>query len=92
MHMHIYCFMQPDDFWFSAPRKGIMVFALPGEKGLTELSGDFKIHFHDRHGDFYWCVTVLSQNYTFSEYLTCNLRYLCGSINLLYLVKILLPK
>lgn len=31
-----------------------MVFALPGEPGLTELSGDFKIHFHDRQGDFYW--------------------------------------
>lgn len=31
-----------------------MVFALPGEPGLTELAGDFKIHFHDRQGDFYW--------------------------------------
>ena len=30
-----------------------MVFALPGEPGLTELSGDFKVHFHDRQGDFY---------------------------------------
>lgn len=33
-----------------------MVFALPGEPGLTELAGDFKIHFQDRHGDFYWFV------------------------------------
>lgn len=33
-----------------------MVFALPGEPGLTELVGDFKIHFHDRQGDFYWFV------------------------------------
>ncbi|KAK6131930.1 hypothetical protein DH2020_034338 [Rehmannia glutinosa] len=32
----------PEDFWFSAPKKGIMVFALPGEPGLTELAGDFK--------------------------------------------------
>lgn len=48
--------MQPEDYWFAAPRKGIMVFALPGEPGLTELSGDFKIHFHDRQGDFYWYV------------------------------------
>ncbi|KAL4179604.1 hypothetical protein AMTRI_Chr13g88170 [Amborella trichopoda] len=46
--------MMPEDFWFSAPRKGIMVFALPGERGLTEVAGDFKIHFHDRQGDFYW--------------------------------------
>ncbi|TKY45947.1 phosphatase protein [Spatholobus suberectus] len=42
----------PEDFWFSAPKKGVMVFALPGEPGLTELVGDFKIHFHDRQGDF----------------------------------------
>lgn len=46
--------MQPEDFWIRAPRKGIVVFALPGEPGLTELAGDFKIYFHDRHGDFYW--------------------------------------
>jgi len=46
--------LQPEDFWFSAPKKGVMVFALPGEPGLTELAGDFKIHFHDRQGDFYW--------------------------------------
>jgi phosphatidylinositol-3,4,5-trisphosphate 3-phosphatase and dual-specificity protein phosphatase PTEN len=31
-----------------------MVFALPGEPGLTEVMGDFKVHFHDRQGDFYW--------------------------------------
>lgn len=55
--------MMPDDFWFSAPRKGIMVFALPGERGLTELSGDFKVHFHDRHGDFYcWLNTTMMEN------------------------------
>lgn len=53
----------PEDFWFSAPRKGIMVFALPGEPGLTELSGDFKIHFHDRQGDFYcWLNTTMMEN------------------------------
>ncbi|KAL8195234.1 hypothetical protein R6Q57_025637 [Mikania cordata] len=55
--------LSPEDFWFSAPRKGIMVFALPGEPGLTELSGDFKIHFHDRQGDFYcWLNTTMIEN------------------------------
>ena len=44
----------PEDFWISAPNKGIIVFALLGEPRLTELNGDFKIHFHDRQGDFYW--------------------------------------
>ncbi|XP_058081591.1 phosphatidylinositol 3,4,5-trisphosphate 3-phosphatase and protein-tyrosine-phosphatase PTEN2A-like [Magnolia sinica] len=53
----------PQDFWFSAPRKGIMVFALPGEPGLTELAGDFKVHFHDRQGDFYcWLNTTMVEN------------------------------
>lgn len=51
-------YTQPEEFWFSAPKKGVMVFALPGEPGLTELVGDFKIHFHDRQGDFYWFVIV----------------------------------
>lgn len=46
--------LQPEDFWMRTQRKGIMVFALPGEPGLTELAGDFKIYFHDRQGDFYW--------------------------------------
>lgn len=50
--------LQPEDFWFSAPKKGIMVFALPGEPGLTELAGDFKVHFHDRQGDFYWYYEI----------------------------------
>ncbi|XXG56222.1 hypothetical protein AAC387_Pa03g3698 [Persea americana] len=55
--------LMPEDFWFSAPRKGIMVFALPGEPGLTELAGDFKIHFHDRQGDFYcWLNTMMMEN------------------------------
>lgn len=53
----------PEDFWFSAPKKGVMVFALPGEPGLTELNGDFKIHFHDRQGDFYcWLNTTMTEN------------------------------
>lgn len=53
----------PEDFWFSAPKKGIMVFALPGESGLTEVAGDFKIHFHDRQGDFYcWLNTTMTEN------------------------------
>ena len=39
-----------------ALKKGIVVFALPGEPGLAELVGDFKIQFQDRQGDFYWLV------------------------------------
>lgn len=55
--------LSPEDFWFSAPKKGIMVFALPGEPGLTELAGDFKIQFHDRQGDFYcWLNTTMLEN------------------------------
>ncbi|XP_077253951.1 phosphatidylinositol 3,4,5-trisphosphate 3-phosphatase and protein-tyrosine-phosphatase PTEN2A-like [Tasmannia lanceolata] len=55
--------LMPEDFWFSAPKKGIIVFALPGEHGLTELAGDFKIHFHDRQGDFYcWLNTTMTEN------------------------------
>ncbi|XP_052108408.1 phosphatidylinositol 3,4,5-trisphosphate 3-phosphatase and protein-tyrosine-phosphatase PTEN2A-like isoform X2 [Arachis duranensis] len=51
-----------EDFWFSALKKGVMVFALPGEPGLTELAGDFKIHFHDRQGDFYcWLNTTMKK-------------------------------
>ncbi|KAK1324548.1 hypothetical protein QJS10_CPA01g00853 [Acorus calamus] len=33
----------PEDFWFSAPKKGIMVFALPGEPGLMELAGWYDV-------------------------------------------------
>ncbi|XP_027160633.1 phosphatidylinositol 3,4,5-trisphosphate 3-phosphatase and protein-tyrosine-phosphatase PTEN2A [Coffea eugenioides] len=55
--------LAPEEYWFSAPKKGIMVFALPGEPGLTELAGDFKIHFHDRQGDFYcWLNTTMIEN------------------------------
>ncbi|XP_078432977.1 phosphatidylinositol 3,4,5-trisphosphate 3-phosphatase and protein-tyrosine-phosphatase PTEN2A-like [Wolffia australiana] len=55
--------LSPEDFWFKAPKKGLMVFALPGEPGLTELVGDFKIHFHDRQGDFYcWLNTTMTEN------------------------------
>ncbi|XP_071697527.1 phosphatidylinositol 3,4,5-trisphosphate 3-phosphatase and protein-tyrosine-phosphatase PTEN2A-like [Rutidosis leptorrhynchoides] len=57
--------LSPEDYWFAAPRKGIMVFALPGEPGLTELCGDFKIQFHDRQGDFYcWLNTTMFENRT----------------------------
>ncbi|XP_027914372.1 phosphatidylinositol 3,4,5-trisphosphate 3-phosphatase and protein-tyrosine-phosphatase PTEN2A-like [Vigna unguiculata] len=53
----------PEDFWISAPKKGIVVFALPGEPGLAELEGDFKIHFNDRQGDFYcWMNTTMIEN------------------------------
>ncbi|TYH29417.1 hypothetical protein ES288_A01G009800v1 [Gossypium darwinii] len=55
--------LSPEDFWFSAPKKGVMVFALPGESGLTELAGDFKVHFNDRQGDFYcWLNTTMIEN------------------------------
>ncbi|KAL3626823.1 hypothetical protein CASFOL_029395 [Castilleja foliolosa] len=55
--------LMPEDFWIRAPRKGIVVFALPGEPGLTELVGDFKIQFHDRQGDFYcWMNTTMMEN------------------------------
>ncbi|XP_057491740.1 phosphatidylinositol 3,4,5-trisphosphate 3-phosphatase and protein-tyrosine-phosphatase PTEN2A-like [Actinidia eriantha] len=55
--------LMPEDFWMRSPKKGIVVFALPGEPGLTELTGDFKIHFHDRQGDFYcWLNTTMMEN------------------------------
>ncbi|RDX90278.1 Phosphatidylinositol 3,4,5-trisphosphate 3-phosphatase and protein-tyrosine-phosphatase PTEN2A [Mucuna pruriens] len=55
--------LMPEDFWISAPKKGIVVFALPGEPGLAELVGDFKIYFHDRQGDFYcWMNTAMTEN------------------------------
>ncbi|KAK4488409.1 hypothetical protein RD792_004172 [Penstemon davidsonii] len=55
--------LMPEDFWIKAPRKGIVVFALPGDPGLTELVGDFKIQFHDRQGDFYcWLNTIMMEN------------------------------
>lgn len=55
--------MLPEDYWFNAPKKGVVVFALPGEPGLTELSGDFKVHFNDRQGDFYcWLNTTMIEN------------------------------
>ncbi|KAF4377606.1 hypothetical protein G4B88_006886 [Cannabis sativa] len=58
--------LMPEDFWMKASRKGIVVFALPGEPGLTELVGDFKIHFHERQGDFYcWLNTTMSENRMF---------------------------
>ncbi|KAF9675876.1 hypothetical protein SADUNF_Sadunf09G0079000 [Salix dunnii] len=56
-------FVQPEDYWFSAPKKGVMVFTLPGEPGLTEVAGDFKVQFHDRQGDFYfWLNTTFMEN------------------------------
>ncbi|XP_065870742.1 phosphatidylinositol 3,4,5-trisphosphate 3-phosphatase and protein-tyrosine-phosphatase PTEN2A [Euphorbia lathyris] len=55
--------LTPEDYWFSAPKKGVMVFALPGEPGLAEVVGDFKVHFHDRQGDFYfWLNTTMMEN------------------------------
>ncbi|PIA27150.1 hypothetical protein AQUCO_08300086v1 [Aquilegia coerulea] len=55
--------LMPEDFWIGSRKKGIMVFALPGEPGLTELSGEFKVHFHDRQGDFYcWLDTTMMPN------------------------------
>ncbi|KAL0738355.1 hypothetical protein Bca4012_014565 [Brassica carinata] len=55
----------PEDFWIKAPKKGVVVFAIPGEAGLTELAGDFKIHFQDSDGDFYcWLNTSLTDTRT----------------------------
>ncbi|KAJ7946086.1 Phosphatidylinositol-3,4,5-trisphosphate 3-phosphatase [Quillaja saponaria] len=55
--------LSPEEFWFNSPKKGVLVFTLPGEPGLTELAGDFKIHFHDRQGDFYcWLNTTMTEN------------------------------
>ncbi|XP_057449559.1 phosphatidylinositol 3,4,5-trisphosphate 3-phosphatase and protein-tyrosine-phosphatase PTEN2A-like [Lotus japonicus] len=55
--------LMPEDFWINSPKKGIVVFAIPGEPGLAELIGDFKIHFHDRQGDFYcWLNTAMTEN------------------------------
>ncbi|XP_062003625.1 phosphatidylinositol 3,4,5-trisphosphate 3-phosphatase and protein-tyrosine-phosphatase PTEN2A-like [Rosa rugosa] len=54
--------LMPEDFWISARKKGIVVFALPGEPGLAELVGDFKIYFHERHGDFYCWLNTMTEN------------------------------
>ncbi|KAF5745604.1 phosphatidylinositol 3 4 5-trisphosphate 3-phosphatase [Tripterygium wilfordii] len=55
--------LSPEEYWFSAPKKGVMVFALPGEPGLAEVAGDFKVQFHDRQGDFYfWLNTTMMEN------------------------------
>ncbi|QDP16921.2 hypothetical protein Tsubulata_070016 [Turnera subulata] len=55
--------LMPEDFWISSSKKGVLIFALPGEPGITELVGDFKIHFHDRQGDFYcWLNTTMIEN------------------------------
>eukprot|EP00850_Spirogloea_muscicola_P016715 SM000138S00022 [mRNA] locus=s138:63067:67659:- [translate_table: standard] len=52
--------LMPEDIWHKAPRKGVVVFALPGERCVADLEGDFRIFFHDRHGDFYcWLNTSL---------------------------------
>ncbi|XP_042459227.1 phosphatidylinositol 3,4,5-trisphosphate 3-phosphatase and protein-tyrosine-phosphatase PTEN2A-like [Zingiber officinale] len=55
--------LMPEHFWFKSKQKGIMIFALPREPGLTELAGDFKIYFQDRQGDFYcWLNTSMIEN------------------------------
>ncbi|KAK8687782.1 hypothetical protein V6N13_086578 [Hibiscus sabdariffa] len=55
----------PEDFWIKTPTKGIVIFALPREPGLAEVVGDFKIHFHDRQGDFYcWLNITMIENGT----------------------------
>ncbi|CDP04903.1 unnamed protein product [Coffea canephora] len=60
--------LMPEDFWLRAAKKGIVVFALPGEPGLTELAGDFKIHFQDRQEDFYcWLNTTMMENRVLSD-------------------------
>ncbi|CAN8278558.1 unnamed protein product [Cochlearia groenlandica] len=60
--------LRPEDFWIKAPKKGVVVFAIPGEAGLTEVAGDFKIHFQDSNGDFYcWLNTTLTDIRTMLE-------------------------
>ncbi|KAL3680800.1 hypothetical protein R1sor_023756 [Riccia sorocarpa] len=55
--------MMSEDIWFAAPRKGVMVFALPGERCIADINGDFKVHFQDRHGDFYcWLNTNMMES------------------------------
>ncbi|KAG6544277.1 hypothetical protein Mapa_014280 [Marchantia paleacea] len=55
--------MMSEDIWFAAPRKGVMVFALPGERCIADLNGDFKVHFQDRQGDFYcWLNTNMMES------------------------------
>ncbi|MED6192235.1 Phosphatidylinositol 3,4,5-trisphosphate 3-phosphatase and protein-tyrosine-phosphatase pten2a [Stylosanthes scabra] len=57
--------LMPESFWISGRKKGVVVFAIPGEPGLTELVGDFKIHFNDGQGDFYcWMNTTMTENRT----------------------------
>lgn len=57
--------LAPEDLWHSSPKKGVMVFALPGERCVAELAGDFKILFQDRYGPFYcWLNTTMTQNRT----------------------------
>ncbi|RXI07122.1 hypothetical protein DVH24_026258 [Malus domestica] len=51
-----------EDFWINARKKGFVVFALPGEPGLAELVGDFKIQFQDSHGDFYCWLNTMTEN------------------------------
>ncbi|KAA3476259.1 Phosphatidylinositol-3,4,5-trisphosphate 3-phosphatase [Gossypium australe] len=51
--------LQPEDLWVRTPKKGIVIFALPRRTGLAELTSDFKIHFHNPRGDFYWSVMFL---------------------------------
>lgn len=54
--------LMPEDFWINARKKGFVVFALPGEPGLAELVGDFKIQFQDSHGDFYCWLNTMTEN------------------------------
>ncbi|KAK8978258.1 hypothetical protein V6N11_063048 [Hibiscus sabdariffa] len=54
-----YLITVPEDFWIKAPKKGIVIFALPREPGLAEVAGGFKIHFHDHQGYFYCSATFL---------------------------------
>ncbi|KAF5736183.1 phosphatidylinositol 3 4 5-trisphosphate 3-phosphatase [Tripterygium wilfordii] len=61
---------KPEDYWIRASKKGTMIFAIPGEPGLTELVGDFKIHFHDQQGDLYcvrWEMSYVPVQYFLAE-------------------------
>ena len=74
--------LQPEDFWLNSTRKGIVVFALPREPGLTELVGDYRIHFQDRNGDFYWFVHAYLDIYLFLFLLAVHIikKLICLSL------------
>jgi hypothetical protein len=55
--------MLTEDQWLSARTERVVVFDLLEEQCITEIDGDFKIHFTDRHGNFYcWLNTNMMES------------------------------